>query len=64
MSVPSEQLAAVLPGGPAGERAPLDESQIPSRWGIVLARFRRKRLAMLGLVVLALLFALAFLGPY
>ena len=64
MSVPSEQLAAVLPGGQAGDRAPLDESKVPSRWGIVLARFKQKRLAVLGLVVLALLFGLAFLGPY
>ncbi len=35
-----------------------------SRWGIVLARFRRRRLALGGLAVLGALFGLAFLGPF
>ena len=39
-------------------------TRIASRWGIVLQRFRRRKLAMFGLVVLVLLFVLAFLGPY
>ncbi|MFL5821215.1 MAG: ABC transporter permease [Solirubrobacteraceae bacterium] len=65
MSVPSDQLAAVLPGDqPSGAGAPLDETRVPSRWGVVLERFRRRRLALAGLVVLVVLFALAFLGPY
>ena len=67
MSVPSsDSLASTLaPGRQAdGEQPPLDETRIASRWGIVFARFRRKRTAMTGLVVLVLLFLLAFLGPY
>lgn len=61
MSVPSEQLTAVLE--PEGEE-PLDETRVPGRWGVVLARFRSRRLAMVGLLVLVLLFLLAFVGPY
>jgi peptide/nickel transport system permease protein len=66
MSVPSgDSLAAVLQGQQAdGEQPPLDETRIASRWGILITRFRRRRLAMFGLVVLVLLFVLAFLGPY
>jgi glutathione transport system permease protein len=67
MSVPSsDSLASTLiPGQQTdGEQPPLDETRIASRWGIVFARFRRRRLAMAGLVALVLLFLLAFLGPY
>jgi peptide/nickel transport system permease protein len=35
-----------------------------TRGRLVLRRFRRRRLSMVGLVVLALLFLLAFVGPY
>jgi peptide/nickel transport system permease protein len=68
MSVPSsDSLASTLAPGQQqadGEQPPLDETRIASRWGIVFARFRRKRAAMAGLVVIVLLFLLAFLGPY
>src|SRR5918912_1686959 len=64
MSVPSDQLTALLPGDQPGEGAPLDETRVPSRWGVVFSRFLRKRLALAGLVVLVLLFLLAFVGPY
>jgi peptide/nickel transport system permease protein len=67
MSVPSgDSLAAVLQGQQAdgSEQPPLDETRIASRWGILATRFRRRKLAMFGLVVLVLLFLLAFLGPY
>ena len=65
MSVPSDQLSPALPGAePTGAAAALDETRVPSRWGLVLKRFRRRRLAVAGLVVLVALFALAFLGPY
>jgi len=65
MSVPSDQLATILPGQrPDGEEAALDETRIASRWSLVLRRFRRRRLAMAGLVVLVFLFLLAFVGPY
>jgi peptide/nickel transport system permease protein len=62
----SDSLTAIFPGAdPTGEGgAPLDETRVPSRWGIVFARFRRRKLALFGLVVLVLLFALAFLGPH
>jgi peptide/nickel transport system permease protein len=67
MSIPSgdSSLAAVLQGQQAdGEQPPLDETRIASRWGILATRFRRRKLAMFGLVVLVLMFVLAFLGPY
>jgi peptide/nickel transport system permease protein len=65
VSVPSDQLAAILPGEqPAGTGPPLDETRVPSRWGVVLSRFASQRLAVLGLIVLGALFLLAFLGPY
>jgi peptide/nickel transport system permease protein len=64
MAVPSDSLTTVVPGQVDGEQPPLDETRIASRWGILLTRFRRRRLAMLGLVVLVGLFLLAFVGPY
>jgi peptide/nickel transport system permease protein len=63
MAVPSDSLTQVAPQT-EGDQPPIDETRIASRWGIVLTRFRHKRLAMFGLVLLVLLFALAFLGPY
>ena len=63
MAVPSDALTQVAPQT-GDEQPPLDETRIASRWGIVLRRFRRRRLAMFGLVVLVLLFLLAFVGPY
>jgi peptide/nickel transport system permease protein len=63
MSIPSDQLAEVLPRDQSSG-APLDETRVPSRWGLVLERFRRRRLAVAGTVVLVALFVLAFLGPY
>jgi peptide/nickel transport system permease protein len=63
MAVPSDALTQVAPQT-GDEQPPLDETRIASRWGIVLQRFRRRKLAMFGLVVLVFLFALAFLGPY
>jgi peptide/nickel transport system permease protein len=63
MAVPSDSLTQVAPQT-EGDQPPLDETRIASRWGIVLTRFRRKRLAMFGLVLLVLMFLLAFVGPY
>ena len=63
MAVPSDALTQVAPQT-GDEQPPLDETRIASRWGIVLHRFRRKRLAMFGLVVILFLFLLAFVGPY
>jgi peptide/nickel transport system permease protein len=63
MAVPSDSLTQLAPQTD-GDRPPLDETRIASRWGILLGRFRRRRLAMAGLVVLVLLFLLAFVGPY
>jgi peptide/nickel transport system permease protein len=65
VSVPSDTLSAVLSGDqPSGDSAPLDETRVPTRWGVVLARLLSRRLALLGLVTLVALFLLAFLGPY
>jgi peptide/nickel transport system permease protein len=63
MAVPSDALTQVAPQT-GDEQPPLDETRIVSRWGLVLQRFRRRRLAMFGLTVLVFLFVLAFLGPY
>jgi peptide/nickel transport system permease protein len=63
MAVPSDSLTQVAPQT-EGDHPPLDETRIASRWGIVLQRFRHKRLAMFGLGMLVLLFVLAFVGPY
>jgi peptide/nickel transport system permease protein len=41
-----------------------DETPSISRGRMILRRFRRKRLAMIGLVTLVALFLIAFLGPY
>jgi len=65
MSVPSDQLATLLPGQkPDGQAVEVDETRIASRWSLVPRRFRRRRLAMAGLLVLVFLFLLAFVGPY
>jgi peptide/nickel transport system permease protein len=63
MAVPSDALTQVAPQT-GGDQPPLDETRIVSRWSLVLQRFRRRRLAMFGLVVLVFLFLLAFVGPY
>ena len=63
MAVPSDSLTGVEPQL-EGEQGPLDETRIPSRWSIVFKRFRQRRLAMFGLVLLVFLFLLAFVGPY
>jgi peptide/nickel transport system permease protein len=63
MAVPSDSLTQVAPQT-EGDQPPLDETRIASRWGILVTRFRRRRLAMFGLGVLVLLFLLAFVGPY
>jgi peptide/nickel transport system permease protein len=63
MAVPSDSLTQVAPQT-EGDQPPLDETRIASRWSIVLQRFRRRRLAMFGLVVLVLMFLLAFVGPH
>jgi peptide/nickel transport system permease protein len=64
VSVPGERLpfGAAREGGE--DRPPLDETRVPSRWGVVMRRFLGHRLALAGLVVLALLFVFAFIGPY
>jgi peptide/nickel transport system permease protein len=63
MAVPSDALTQLAPQAD-GEQPPLDETRIATRWGILLRRFRQRRLAMAGLVVIVLLFLLAFVGPY
>jgi peptide/nickel transport system permease protein len=64
MAVPSDSMTAVLSGDGAEGKAPIDETRVPGRWGIVLQRFLHKRLAVAGLASLGVLFVLAFLGPY
>jgi peptide/nickel transport system permease protein len=49
---------------PPAENAGLDETAVPSRAGIVLRRFLRKKQGVFGLVVVVLLILLAFVGPY
>ena len=58
--VAAEEAAdVVVAGGPVG-----DDEHGMSRGRLVLRRFRRRKLAMAGLVVLGLLFALAYIGPH
>jgi glutathione transport system permease protein len=66
MSVPSSGAleTSLQPDQTEGGGPPLDETRIASRWSVVFARFRRRRLAMFGLTVVVLLFLLAFIGPY
>lgn len=63
MSVPSDAMNLVLGESP-GAGAPFDETKIAGRFSLLLRSFLRKRLAVAGLVVMVLLFLLAFLGPY
>jgi peptide/nickel transport system permease protein len=63
MAVPSDSLTQVA-SQTEGDQPPLDETRIASRWGVLLQRFLRRRLAVAGLVVIVLLFLLAFVGPY
>jgi peptide/nickel transport system permease protein len=58
-----DSITAILPGAEPGAGPPIDETRVPSRWGVVFARFRSQRLALAGLVVIVLMFLLAFLGP-
>ena len=64
MSVPGEQMVSGLGDERPGGRPPLDETRVPSRWGVVAQRFLGRRLALVGLAALAALFVLAFLGPH
>jgi peptide/nickel transport system permease protein len=68
MSTPGDPIGGVLTGGDVsdGQRppAPLDETRVPGRWGIVARRFVGHRQAVFGLTVLVGLFLLAFLGPH
>jgi peptide/nickel transport system permease protein len=59
LTVVAAEEAAIVEGGPIGE----DEQGL-SRGRLVLRRFRRRKLAMAGLVVLGLLFVLAYVGPH
>jgi peptide/nickel transport system permease protein len=66
MAVPSSGAleTSLQPDQTQGGGPPLDETRIASRWSVVFARFRRRRLAMFGLIVIVLLFLLAFVGPH
>ncbi|HEY7177129.1 MAG TPA: peptide ABC transporter, partial [Micromonosporaceae bacterium] len=58
MSTPSEPVLLVEEENVVGETAPT------SRGRLVVRRFLRRKLAVAGLVVVALLFFAAFVGPY
>ncbi len=64
MSTSESINATILPGVDPGGGAPIDETRVPSRWGIVFSRFLRKKLALFGFVVIVLMFLMAFVGPY
>ena len=55
-----DSIAGAEPGGSGG--AP--DVVALSRGSLVLRRFRRKKLAVAGLVILVLMFLLAFAGPH
>jgi peptide/nickel transport system permease protein len=63
MTVPPEQLMGTVTAESGIEgRALLDDTRVPSRRRVVWRRFRRQKTALLGLVLVALLIALAFGG--
>jgi peptide/nickel transport system permease protein len=66
VSIPTDGLVELLGTGGAvdGDPAAVDETQVVSRGRLVLRRFLRKKMALVGLLMLVALFALAFLGPY
>ena len=65
MSVPGGSLETPFPADPqGGDGIPLHEERVVSRQGLVLRRLRNERVAMAGIVLLAALFLLAFIGPY
>jgi peptide/nickel transport system permease protein len=65
MAIPSDALNPMVDPAPAGAPtgSPIDETRAPSRFGLIVKRFVRKKLALTGLAVLVLLFLLAFFGP-
>lgn len=51
--------------GPSGHPGPAEETEAGvSRGSLVLRRFRRRKLSVAGLFVIAFLFVLAYAGPY
>lgn len=64
MALSQEPLLIEL-GGEGAAPEPAAEEFLPtSRWGLVLRRFLRNRMAVVSLAVIVLLFLLAFAGPY
>lgn len=64
MSLPGDSTTAVSNAETGGDEPPVDETRIPSRHRMLFQRFLRQRLAVFGLLVLVVLFVLAFLGPH
>ena len=63
MAVPTDPAIVAASEATDGGPAIADELEAATRGRLVVRRFLRRRLAVAGLVVLAVLFALAFLGP-
>jgi peptide/nickel transport system permease protein len=59
---PQELLGTVTADSGIGGTAPLDDTQVPSRWRIVVRRFLHHKLAVAGLVFVVILVLLAFVG--
>lgn len=64
MAIPTEPL--LVAASEAGEDVPpgAEELEVGGRGRLVVRRFLRRRLAVVGLVVLVVLFAFAFVGPF
>lgn len=64
MSMPSEEHARELAREELGSGGPPDETKVASRGAVVWRRLVGNREALIGLVMLVLLFLLAYVGPY
>lgn len=68
MSVIHERLAGSTPALPAEDTIVRDEISVASQWRLMWLKFKRHKLAMIGMVVVVLLYLMAafngFLSPY
>ena len=64
MTVPADSLTPTTAAPEDSGSAPIDETAMISRGGLVIRRFLRKKGGLLGLAVLIILIFMAFVGPY
>jgi peptide/nickel transport system permease protein len=64
MTVPADSLTPTTAAPEDSGSAPIDETAMVTRGGLVFRRFLRKKGGLLGLAVLIILIFMAFVGPY